>query len=257
MFQKLKERFVRLWNNKAKLIGFIISTLIIVALLIYAPIQGWLTSGIEMRGITSIRGTSMEPTIKDNDILYVQEVKFERGEIVMTSLPDGDGSISLLKRIVGLPGETIEITKDGVVINGQLLPEEYTDATQTLQENNIYEEIILSDNEYFLLGDNRSLSYDSRHIGAFNARNFLYGLTQEPNEYTAWLTVAWTMIVIMNVLLIIILPTVLFLCLTMAPKPNDNKKHNGYEKTKLQSKHKASQSKNKNKKKKKKKYYKK
>lgn len=190
IFKKMKMLAPNLLRDKKRLIAFIIISVVIVAALIIVPINIWINSDIFFKGITSIRGDSMLPNIKNNDILFVNDVQFERGEIVVVQSPStteysGANGMSLLKRIVGLPGETVEITKDGVFINGKLLYEPYTDsAKSTLQETNKINELILSDNEYFVLGDNRVISFDSRHVGAIHQTNFLYGLTTEPNEYT-------------------------------------------------------------------------
>ena len=248
MWKKIKERWSRLVANKKKLIGFIAFWLVLLVAVIVIPIYSWLYSGIAMRGVTSIRGNSMNPTIYDNDILFVQEVQLERGSIVMTRLPDGSDYMNLLKRIVGLPGETVEIKADGVYINGTLLEETYTDATKSLQENNKHNEIVLADNEYFLLGDNREVSYDSRHAGAFPSSSFLYSLTTEANSYTHILMVAWGLVILLNVVLLFALPYLLFVVMTQEPKSKDNKKH---QKTKMASKEKSKANKKKKKHKKK------
>lgn len=220
MFKKLKERTPRLTQKKWKLILYIVFCVFMVLSLTVLPAYMWMTSDIETRGITSIRGESMTPTICDNDILYVQPVKFERGEIVVAKCPSTDkytsvSNVAMLKRIVGLPGETIEITSEGVLIDGELIIEDYTDDQKlTLQDSNDVQEIILSDYEYFLLGDNRSNSFDSRHVGAVPAMNFLYGLTLEPNDYTHMIWKNMAIVAAGNLLLIISLPILLFVIMT-------------------------------------------
>lgn len=239
----IKERNQRLVSNKYKLFGFIAFCLVLVLSLTIIPFNAWLTSGIAMRGITSIRGTSMEPTISDNEILFVQEVQFERGEIVMVQ---NDKYTNLLKRIVGMPGETVVIKADGVYINGTLLEESYTDSKLTLQENNKHNEIVLGEHEYYLLGDNRSVSYDSRHVGAFKDSSFLYSLTKEANNYTHWLMLSWGLIGLACLALIIVLPILLYVLLTKQPNTG-YAQHQSGQKSKMSSK---AKSKAKNKKKK-------
>ena len=165
--------------------------IILLCVLFLIPVYLWLTSGMMNIGVISIRGDSMTPTMANNDIVYIKDVEFERGEIVVASCPHTDdfeayNNLSLLKRIVGLPGEIITITEEGVHVNGKLLDESaYTDdQTSTLTEETIYDEIYLSDREYYLLGDNRTESFDSRHVGEVPESNFLYALTTEPNDYT-------------------------------------------------------------------------
>ena len=235
MFQRLKERTVVLAQNKIKLVAYILICFLIVVGFTVVPLFLWMTSGIEAIGVTSIRGDSMTPTVYNNDILYVQPTKYERGEIVVVLCPSTENyssstGLALLKRIVGLPGETIEITSDGVLIDGVLLEEEYTDNQEmTLQENNDYEEIILSDNEYFLLGDNRATSFDSRHVGAVHSTRFLYGLTTEPNDYTYSIWRNVVIVAIINIICIVALPLLfLWLFTTKKSSSTHNQKKKGY-----------------------------
>lgn len=116
-------------------------------------------------GRFEVRGYSMEPTLYDGQYLIVSKVIYriyppERGDIIVFRPPNGDDG-EYIKRIVGLPGETIEI-RDGIVwIDGVPLAEPYivslggSSAPRTLGEG-----------EYFVLGDNRANSSDSRSWGA-------------------------------------------------------------------------------------------
>lgn len=225
MFNSLKLRTQRLTENKTKLAIYIVSCIAILLLFSVLPFYLWLTSDIETRGVTSVRGNSMTPLIENNDVLYVQPTKFERGEIVVALCPRSEDykattNVAFLKRIVGLPGETIEMTKDGVLVNGELLEETYTtNAHLSLQDSNKYNEIILSDNEYFLLGDNRDISFDSRHVGGVHSSRFLYGLTIEPNEHTKSLWISFIVLAIVNLIAIIALPIFIFLAMTFQLTP--------------------------------------
>jgi signal peptidase I len=112
-----------------------------------------------------IDGSSMAPTLNDGDTALVNMLVrgrggFFRGEIVLVE--DGLGG-NATKRIVGLPGETVEITHSQVYINGRPLQENYLPkGTVTGSE---VPTIVLGPDEYFVLGDNRSDSYDSRIYG--------------------------------------------------------------------------------------------
>lgn len=195
--------------KKKKVIYWVVS-ICITACFTILPLCLWVMSGMKYTGITSIRGTSMAPTIENNDILFYQPVKFERGEIVVAKCPStskysASNGVALLKRIVGVPEETVEIVSDGVLVNGKLLDEPYTNnVSKTLQKENDISEIILSYGEYFLLGDNRETSFDSRHVGAFHESSFLYGLTTEPNEYTKMILKNMIMILLINISIVIL-----------------------------------------------------
>lgn len=186
----MKNKFKLLWKNKIRLGLFIVLTFATILTAFVIPSNEWKNADIIERGTLVIRGDSMEPTIKNGQLAYVAEAQHERGSIVAVrthstlKYNSADNPV-LLKRIVGLPGETVEITAEGILINGELLVEEYSEnVNKTLLDTNDFEEVVLSDGEYFLVGDNRETSFDSRNLGAFNESKFLYGITLEPNDYT-------------------------------------------------------------------------
>lgn len=212
----VKKRLKIIKQSKVKFIAYLLCTITIIFVFTLLPLMLWLNSNVMNVGVTSIIGDSMLPTFDNGTILYIQPPKFERGEIIVFDCPDNNNyntsNLYLFKRIVGLPGETLSIKEDGVYINGVLLNEsKYTDQqTKTLHDGNDVNEMILSDNEYFLIGDNRSDSFDSRHVGGVHARDFLYGLTAEPNEYTKQIYKNVSIIVVINFIAIIIFETILF-----------------------------------------------
>lgn len=117
-----------------------------------------------------VKGASMEPNFYDHEYLIVDELTFrfrepDRGEIVVFRYPR-DPSQFFIKRIVAMPGETIEITGGNVMIyntqhpNGQVLEEAYLGETTTGKTR-----VTLGADEYYLLGDNRDSSLDSRSFG--------------------------------------------------------------------------------------------
>lgn len=186
----MKNKFKLLWNNKIRLITFLLLTIATICIAFIIPIQQQNNANLIDKGVVVIRGTSMEPTIKDGQVVYVSDPDFSRGAIVAvknhsTIKYDSSTMPVLLKRIVGLPGETVEITEKGILINGQLLQEDYcSNVDKTLLTTNDIQEVVLSTNEYFLVGDNRTESFDSRNVGAIHATDFLYGVTLEKNDYT-------------------------------------------------------------------------
>lgn len=111
------------------------------------------------------RGVSMEPTLKNNtsvriatDYSVIESLK--RGDMVLFKYP-GNPEFTFIKRIVALPGETIEILDGRVYINGVLLNEPYIDS----QITTFGMKSAMKDEEYFVMGDNRSNSSDSRAWG--------------------------------------------------------------------------------------------
>lgn len=213
--KKIRNNWKQIKQSKKRKILYILTCVLVFLCMTVVPLGLWLTSGMMNIGITSIRGNSMAPTFLDGQVLYVQPAQYERGEIVVVNCTNtGDYSVdglSLLKRIIGLPGENIEITEEGVLLDGELLDESaYTDNQNlTLQESNDIEELVLSDNEYFLLGDNRDNSFDSRHIGAIHSKDFLYGLTTEPNDYTREIWKNVIVVAMMNLFVILASPFLL------------------------------------------------
>lgn len=225
MFRKIRERSSILWRNKTKFFIYITICIAIFLGFTVVPFRIWLGTDIETKGFTSVRGDSMSPTVNNNDILYIDQLTFERGEIVCVRCStENIANLSLLKRIVGLPGETVEMTSEGVLINGVLLEEDYiSDQSMTFQENNEYNEVILSDDEYFVLGDNREESFDSRDVGAVHKRDFLYALTIEPNGYTMTMNIIMIILCVGCFLCILSLPIAVLFIMTNADAPKTPK----------------------------------
>lgn len=125
-----------------------------------------------------VKGESMIPNFQQGDYLIVDEISYrfstpERGDVVVFKYPK-DKSQKFIKRIIGLPGEIVEV-KDGKVIiykdnEAQILDEEYlpnpSGTIGTLK-------FALGTEEYFVLGDNREFSYDSRAWGSVPVKNII------------------------------------------------------------------------------------
>ncbi|MBM3205151.1 signal peptidase I [Candidatus Uhrbacteria bacterium] len=120
-----------------------------------------------------VKGASMEPNFYDHEYLLIDEISYRfhdphRGDIIVFRYPK-DPSQFFIKRVIGLPGETVEIKENKIRVyndayptgqivdeNAYLAPGEKTSAAETMT---------LKSDEYFVLGDNRPMSYDSRFFG--------------------------------------------------------------------------------------------
>ena len=147
---------------KALLIAFVIAVLI--RYILFTPIV--------------VDGDSMMPTLKDGDRMIVNKIGYtigkpDRFDIVVFHAPEGKDYI---KRVIGLPGDTIEYKDDQLYINGKAYEEPYLDEYKsqitegTLTQDFTLQEIdptldVIPEGYVFVMGDNRRYSKDSRHIG--------------------------------------------------------------------------------------------
>lgn len=116
---------------------------------------------------TVVSGDSMEDTLHDGESLLVEKVSYrfsspDRFDVVVFYPDEEDHSEYYVKRVIGLPGETLQIAGDDIYINGELISEDY--GKQAMVYSGIAEEpVVLGEDEYFLMGDNRYVSFDSRY----------------------------------------------------------------------------------------------
>ena len=123
-----------------------------------------------------VEGTSMMPSLEDQERIFVNKFVYrlepiERGDIVVFRYPR-DPSKSYIKRVIGMQGDDIRIDGGQVYVNGKALDETYVPSEYTDQRS--YPDIVVPPHCYFVLGDHRSMSNDSRDFGSVN-QSFIYG----------------------------------------------------------------------------------
>lgn len=164
----MKKLFIFIWE---------ILKVVIVSVAIILPIRHFLIQPF------FVKGASMEPNFHDSEYLIIDELSYRfkepvRGQVIVFRYPKNPQEY-FIKRVIALPGETVQIKDEGVYIfnkeypNGWRLPEEYIDEDIKTHSNG-NEKILVSSDEYFVLGDNRTSSKDSRSFGAVN-KSFVIG----------------------------------------------------------------------------------
>lgn len=142
------------------LVSILVSAFIIIFL--YQPVR--------------VEGTSMLPVLQDQDRLFINKIAYhvghiEHGDVVVFLYPR-DHSKSYIKRVIGLPGDTIRIDDGTVLVNGVPLQERYV--PQRFRDDRSQPAMVVPPNDYFVMGDHRSISSDSRDFGPVS-RDLIYG----------------------------------------------------------------------------------
>ena len=137
---------------------------IVVILFLYQPVK--------------VEGTSMMPSLQNDERIFINKFVYRfgisdigRGDTVVFLYP-GDPTKSYIKRVIGVPGDTVEIVDGTVVVNGQLLSEPYV--AEDYRDRIPMAHKMVPPDQYFVLGDHRSSSNDSRSWG-WVPRQFIYG----------------------------------------------------------------------------------
>jgi signal peptidase I len=137
---------------------------VLVILFLYQPVK--------------VEGTSMMPALVDQERIFINKFVYrfgigniERGDMVVFWFPM-DPTKSYIKRVIGIPGDTIEVDDGTVVVNGQRLEETYV--TEEFRDRQSMSAFKVQPDEYFVLGDHRSSSNDSRSWGTV-PRRYIYG----------------------------------------------------------------------------------
>lgn len=133
-----------------------------------------------------VNGQSMEPTLINKEYVLTDKVSYQtgsprRGDVVVFHAPESAGCTTgtgcdFIKRVIGLPGDTILLKDDVIFVNGEELPEPYLPEdfiTPAGAFTRNQREVLLGENEYFVVGDNREYSSDSRAWGPIPFQNIV------------------------------------------------------------------------------------
>jgi signal peptidase I len=123
-----------------------------------------------------VEGTSMLPQLEDQDRLFINKFAYRigeihRGDVIVFRYPH-DETKSYIKRVIALPGDDLRIDHGAVYVNGKQLKERYVPAWY--RDDRSQPEMVLPESEYFVMGDHRSISSDSRDFGPVS-RDLIYG----------------------------------------------------------------------------------
>lgn len=151
-------------------VAFDLGKWVIAVLIIFILINSFWVS------IFVVDGQSMETSLHDGEVVlmsksfYRGDQKPERGDAVVVQYPGDPDNKKYVKRVIGMPGETIQIAKGKVYLNGKVLREAYLEnGVDTMPPG----KWTIEDGQYFLMGDNRNNSNDSRFFGPVEQRFFV------------------------------------------------------------------------------------
>ena len=158
-------------EKKRRIIKIMIRILLWIIAVGAAITLGWFFTAVALEK-TNMVGSSMEPTLSDDEILIVNKMSYlfsdpERYDVIVFNKAGKEHSYYATRRVYGLPGETVRISDGKVFINGAEIEEPIN--FEAMITSGLYEEdVVLDDDEFFVLGDNRNDSEDSRYFNFGN-----------------------------------------------------------------------------------------
>jgi len=156
------ERIVAGWHTWLRDLVVSLAVSAFIILFLYQPVR--------------VEGTSMVPALEDQDRLFINKIAYRMGDIhagdVVVFQYPRDHAKSYIKRVIAVPGDDLRIEHGRVYVNGVYLKEPYIQ--RIYDDDRSQSEIVLPPREYFVMGDHRSISSDSRDFGPVN-RDLIYG----------------------------------------------------------------------------------
>lgn len=156
------ERPRRILYSWVRDLFFSIVVSLFIILFVYQPVK--------------VEGGSMEPGLEDQERIFINKLVYRieaigRGDIIVFRYPR-DLHKNFIKRVIGIPGDRIRISRGRVYVNGQLIREPYV--PEMYQDSRSAAEITVPPDSYFVMGDHRTMSNDSREFGPVS-RDLIYG----------------------------------------------------------------------------------
>ncbi len=158
-------------EKKSRRFKLIIKISVWIFVVCLAIFLGWLFTVVALEK-TNMVGSSMEPTLSDDDIIIVNRMSYmfsdpERFDVIVFNKTGKEHSYYATRRIYGLPGDTVQIRDGSVYINGEMIEEPIN--VEPMITAGLYEdEVLLDEDEFFVLGDNRNDCEDSRYFNFGN-----------------------------------------------------------------------------------------
>jgi len=155
-------RAAKLMTTWLRDLGIALAIAAFIILFLYQPVK--------------VEGTSMMPSLDDQERIFINKFVYriesiEPGDVVVFHYPR-DPSISYIKRVIGVAGDRVRIESGRVFVNSTPLIEDYV--AGGFADDDSYPEVVVPAHTYFVLGDHRNMSKDSRNFGPVNER-FIYG----------------------------------------------------------------------------------
>ena len=160
--QKKGDQSLRVLHSWVRDLCISILISLFIILFVYQPVK--------------VEGGSMEPGLEDQERIFINKLAYrleaiERGDVIVFRYPR-DTRKNFIKRVIGLPGDRVRVGDGHVYLNGHLLREPYV--PEEYMDSRSYSEIRVPIDSYYVLGDHRSMSNDSREFGPVS-RSYIYG----------------------------------------------------------------------------------